>query len=398
MHPIKLIENEKDLEKYISDSLLNHVHEGIYFVDINREIKFWNSGAEKITGYKAEEIVGTKCFEHIITQEKVIGNRYCEIICPLQDCMEQNKYIEDRFYIYNKNGTIIPVKTTITPLKDKDNNIIGAIKIFKDDSEFEELKQTKNKLEEYHKILQEELQTASIIQNAILSHIHSPDKIDLDIQYRPHHSIGGDYYMVLNISKNQTLLIIGDIAGKGIAASVMAGYIRNAVGTSLNKHMLMRKISPCSFLSEINKNTLYVLRKTNFQASMWCGIVDTSKNRLVFSSAGHKNPIMIRDKAEFVTLISSPPLGIDEKICFVNSKIEFNPGDKMVLYTDGITDQLTDNGNRLSEKWLLDIIENNKSDSVEQLNWFIINEISKLSKNTEQSDDMLLMSLALQED
>lgn len=397
MHPIKLLESEKDLEKYISNSLLNHIHEGIYFVDINREIKFWNKHAEKITGYSAQEMIGKNCHDHIMKQEKEVDTGYCNEKCPFLNCMENNKHVEDHLYFYHKNGTRIPVWVNITPLKDKDNNIVGAIKIFKDDSEFEELKQTKNKLEEYHKILQEELQTASLIQNAILSHIHVPDKIDLDIQFIPHHSIGGDYYMVLNINKKQTLFIIGDISGKGIAASIMAGYIRNAVGTGINKLRVMKNVSPCSLLNEVNRSTLYVLKNTNFQASIWCGILDTSKNTITFSSAGHKNPILVQDKAKFIKFISSPLLGIDEKICFVNSKIAINPGDKIILYTDGITDQLTDNGTRLSDEWLIDIIEKNKNDSVEQLNWSIVNKISQLAKNTPQSDDMLMISLSIKE-
>ncbi|MGD9581703.1 MAG: SpoIIE family protein phosphatase, partial [Vampirovibrionia bacterium] len=377
------------------DSLLNHIHEGIYFVDVNRQIKFWNRGAEKITGYKADEMIGNKCSDHIMKQEKEIGMNICDVKCPFLDCIETRKHIDGHYYFYHKNGTRIPVWVNITPLKDKDDNIVGAIKIFKDDSDFEELKQIKEKLEETNNTLQEELETANIIQNAILSHIHVPDTINLDIQFKPHHSIGGDYYSVLNISKTKTIFIIGDITGKGIAASIMAGYIRNAIGTSVNKLMFTQKISPSRLLTEINKNTLYVLQKTNYQASLWCGIVDTEKKILKFSSAGHKNPILIRDNAQFVKLISSPLLGIDGNICFVDSKISLNAGNKIVLYTDGITDQLTDSGNRLSDKWLIELIEKNKNYSVEQLNLSIMSDIAAQSKNIEQSDDMLLVSLSI---
>lgn len=136
--------NTLNLEKYISQALLNHLYEGIYFVDDNKEIKFWNKGAENITGYKQEEIIGKFCSDNILCHIDETGKELCNTACPLSAAIKTGSYEDKRIYLKHKNGNRIPVWVHVTPIKNTDGDIIGAVEIFLDDSDYEKLKYQAN--------------------------------------------------------------------------------------------------------------------------------------------------------------------------------------------------------------------------------------------------------------
>lgn len=136
------------LETQITKNLLNHLYEGIYFVDVDRKIMLWNRGAENITGYAANELVGKYCQDNILSHENEEGNNLCKSGCPLHAAIEKGIYSDARVYLRHKDGSRIPVRVHISPIRNKANEIIGAVEVFIDDSDYEDLKQAKNKLED----------------------------------------------------------------------------------------------------------------------------------------------------------------------------------------------------------------------------------------------------------
>lgn len=140
-------QDEMSLESQISKTILNNLYEGIYFVDRDRQIKFWNKGAETISGYSTEEMLGKYCYSNILSHQDDCGVCLCQNKCPLVSCIEKGSYIDKRIYLKHKNGSRIPVWAHVAPLKDKSGEIIGAVEYFIDDSDYESLKIAKNKLE-----------------------------------------------------------------------------------------------------------------------------------------------------------------------------------------------------------------------------------------------------------
>lgn len=135
------------LESSISNALLNHLYEGIYFVDKNRILQFWNTGAKTITGYTADEIVGKSCFDNILCHKSEAGHNLCTDKCPLVKCMEEDIYIDARVYLKHKEGHRVPVWVHVNPIKNKDGDIIGAVEVFIDDTAYENLKNVNKELE-----------------------------------------------------------------------------------------------------------------------------------------------------------------------------------------------------------------------------------------------------------
>lgn len=118
--------NSKD-DLYLS--IINNLCDGVYFVDLNRKITFWNKAAEDITGYKADEIIGRKCEENILNHIDNKGCPLCKIGCPLFATLIDGRQRKDKVYLRHRNGYRLPVIVNIFPYSRR-GKIVGAVEIF----------------------------------------------------------------------------------------------------------------------------------------------------------------------------------------------------------------------------------------------------------------------------
>jgi diguanylate cyclase (GGDEF)-like protein/PAS domain S-box-containing protein len=120
-------------------SILDHTFDGVNYVDDRRRILYWNQGAERITGYPADEVVGRQCQRddglcHIDGN----GVRMCDQLCPLLSAIGSGQEVQRRVYLRNKAGKRVPVDAATSPVLDADRRPIGAVQIFRDASKYEE--------------------------------------------------------------------------------------------------------------------------------------------------------------------------------------------------------------------------------------------------------------------
>lgn len=393
MENIQISGSELTLETLISSSLLNHVYGGVYFVDRNRKIKLWNKAAEKITGYTAEEVIGSYCHDNVLKHENIIGVNLCQSYCPLIAAMNNDTHIEDRVYLFHKEGYKIPVWVNIIPIKDKNNNIIGAIENFVDDTEHEDLRIAKKKLQKYYDRMLTELDSAKIIHESILSRIDYPDNINFRVSFKPHHSIGGDFYGIIKVDDNKNFVYIGDVSGKGIPAAILTCYMKNEIDFIVRNLKDVDNFSPAKVLYEVNNSTMEVMKSTRSQTTLWCGIIDCKNKTLSYSSAGHENPLKVNGNATTIIANNGILIGFLKNYRYDNNLLNINNKDLFILYTDGITDQRTFNDKKLGKSWLIKTI--NELDNKTQIPQTIIEKLEKLLKTNKQVDDMLIMSLQL---
>jgi PAS domain S-box-containing protein len=132
------------LQKIISDPdiklLLNSIYDGVYIVNTEREILFWNDAAEKITGHLNADVLMHKCSDNILNHIDADGNLLCSGNCPLVECMLNDKNTEKKIFPLSKDKKRFPIQTRVGPIKDPDGNIVGAIEVFRDISEQEDLR------------------------------------------------------------------------------------------------------------------------------------------------------------------------------------------------------------------------------------------------------------------
>ncbi len=114
------------------NNILDALYDGLYITDINRTITFWNKAAESITGFSAEEVIGKRCSDNILTHIDDNGNKLCLSLCPLALAIQQSQPQEANVYLHHKNGQRVPVTVKIRPLYDNQGSIIGAVELFSD--------------------------------------------------------------------------------------------------------------------------------------------------------------------------------------------------------------------------------------------------------------------------
>jgi diguanylate cyclase (GGDEF)-like protein/PAS domain S-box-containing protein len=112
------------------EEILNSLQDGIYYLDRNRTITYWNRGAEKITGYTAEQVIGRSCRNNILNHVNEQGLVLCNDHCPMAATMQDGAPREVYVYLHHAEGHRIPVQVRSTPIRDKDGNITGAVETF----------------------------------------------------------------------------------------------------------------------------------------------------------------------------------------------------------------------------------------------------------------------------
>lgn len=114
-------------------AIINNLCDGVYYVDLNRTILFWNKAAEEITGYSAEEIVGSQCQNTQLNHIDNEGRPLCLVGCPLFATLIDGKQRQANVFVRHKKGHRIPILVNIFPMREH-GEIIGAIEVFTQNS------------------------------------------------------------------------------------------------------------------------------------------------------------------------------------------------------------------------------------------------------------------------
>lgn len=112
--------------------IFESLYDGVYFVDLKRRITYWNPAAERITGFRAGEVIGSRCMDNILIHIDEEGRSLCKSICPLAATMQDGNPRQTEVYLHHKEGHRVPVSVRATPLRDDNGEIIGGVELFSD--------------------------------------------------------------------------------------------------------------------------------------------------------------------------------------------------------------------------------------------------------------------------
>lgn len=114
------------------EKLLDNMHDGVYFVNRERKITYWNEGAQRLSGYTASEAIGKGCFDNLMGHVDESGQSLCDGACPMRDVMRGGKAMEAEFFLHHKQGHRVPVSVRILPMRNREGSIVGAVQVFSD--------------------------------------------------------------------------------------------------------------------------------------------------------------------------------------------------------------------------------------------------------------------------
>ena len=112
--------------------ILDNLYDGVYFVNRERKITYWNEGAERLVGYSPSEAVGQTCFSNFLEHVDETGKPLCSLGCPLSSVMADGQARHIEVYLRHKSGHRVPMSLRVLPMRDSVGEIVGAVEVFSD--------------------------------------------------------------------------------------------------------------------------------------------------------------------------------------------------------------------------------------------------------------------------
>ena len=112
--------------------VLDSIADGVYFLDLDHTIIYWNKAAERLTGYTAGEVIGRSCRDNLLRHVDDAGRELCLGRCPMSSTMTDGRPCEVSVFLHHKLGHRVPVVVRASPMRDDSGKIVGAVEVFSD--------------------------------------------------------------------------------------------------------------------------------------------------------------------------------------------------------------------------------------------------------------------------
>lgn len=237
--------------------------------------------------------------------------------------------------------------------------------------------------------MEEELSFAREIQKRLLPHYFPcGERFELVGYNLPSREIGGDYYDFIVLNEHEIGIAIGDIAGKGIPAALLMSNLQAALRISANRTRNTREV-----IAQVN---LHIAQTTSAErfATFFYGVFHTENLTLEYTNAGHNYPILWRSGAKPMLLQEGGMvIGVMRNAQYDTDRIRLQPGDFLVMYTDGITEALNSHEEEFGEHRLIQAAERAARQSAQGILDYILESVIDFTHGYLQSDDLTLVVL-----
>ncbi|MBE0671580.1 MAG: SpoIIE family protein phosphatase [Anaerolineales bacterium] len=236
--------------------------------------------------------------------------------------------------------------------------------------------------------LEAELELSQVVQRGLLPRdLPSIHGLNIAAFSRPAQIIGGDYFDFMNFKDGAHGIVMADVSGHGVSAGMFMSSLQTAFHT-----LVPDADSPISVLERINRLYIHNINFTTF-VTTFLGKYDPQTRILSYANAGHNSAYLYRMSTdeEFWLRPTGPAIGLVEKFTVYKDDIKLEPGDILLLYTDGITEAANQQGILWGEDRLADIIRGSVDLTAEQI---IQNILKTLKVHTDGSpfvDDVTLV-------
>jgi len=244
--------------------------------------------------------------------------------------------------------------------------------------------------------LERELEVAREIQLSLIpKDITKIPGYEISAFYKSAKEVGGDYYDVLAINKERFGFVMGDVSGKGVPAALIMTMARSI----LHSEALKNFDKPANETLKSLNSIIFKDIKDDMFITIFYGLLDITRNIIDIASAGHNDTLVFRAKSENVEPYNPKgfPIGTDPGPRFdkviKHEEILFEKGDKLIIFTDGITEAMNKENKEYGDIRLLDVIKKSGNKNCKELLDAIIQDVHSFVNGAEQSDDIALLIL-----
>ena len=236
--------------------------------------------------------------------------------------------------------------------------------------------------------MDEELKIAREIQRSLM-----PRKLPASGWFRaaaaslPSHQVGGDYCDVQQIAAETWAFVVADVSGKGVSSALLASLLQGAFlaggNAATRMDTLMTQVN--HFLVERTEGEKY--------ATLFCGVLSRD-GRLRWSNAGHCPPLLLRKTGEILELqATSMPLGLLAEAEYFVEEWQLSPGDKIVVYTDGVSEAQDAGGQYFEVRRIRQVLQETSGMGCEQTIQTLIQTVESFTEDTPQGDDITAVAM-----
>lgn len=239
-----------------------------------------------------------------------------------------------------------------------------------------------------------ELEVARRIQYGIISkekNICMSDSFMISARMKSARQVGGDFYDSFPLKNGNVCTVIGDVSGKGVAASLFMVFV---------KTLIREKLTDISNAAETVKSINLDICRSNPEemfVTAFIAIFDKASGKFCYVNAGHNKPVIIRNgKAEFLNCPPCMALGVFDDSEYKQYTADFSNGDILYLYTDGVTEAVNENKEFFGEKRLLDACTGTQH-TAKGLCQCISSSLIEFINTGEQFDDITMLAVQRQD-
>lgn len=243
--------------------------------------------------------------------------------------------------------------------------------------------------------IKSDLAIAGEIQQTILPQVFPPFPelaavVDIYASMTPAKDVGGDFYDFFRIDENRIGLVIADVSGKGVPASLFM-----AVSRTLLRATALRGGPSGECLTYVNK----LLCKESLDSmfvTVFYGIYDCRTGVMDYTNAGHNPPYILRHNrtVEALPVAANFVVGVFDDLIFESAELQFEPGDSLLMYTDGVTEAFNEQKEQFAEKRLEETMGNvPEKASARDIATEMLQKVKVFAGNYPQSDDITLLAV-----
>jgi sigma-B regulation protein RsbU (phosphoserine phosphatase) len=243
-------------------------------------------------------------------------------------------------------------------------------------------------VEEAERMMRRDLSQAAEIQKGTLP-LHAPKVAGADLAgfNAACRTVGGDYYDFFPYPDGRVALALGDVSGKGMPASLMMMALHARV------HVLAEDPGDLGgFMMRLNKSTCASCPSNRFITFFFC-VLDPATGLLRFANAGHNPPILVRASGEAQMLEGGGPvLGILSIAPYCEMTLQMEPGDLLVLYSDGVTEANNPNYDEFGEERFIEVLRRHRRERSEEIVEAATKALAEFASGAPQADDITMVA------
>ncbi|MDY6969105.1 MAG: fused response regulator/phosphatase [Spirochaetota bacterium] len=208
-------------------------------------------------------------------------------------------------------------------------------------------------------------------------------------KYLPTEDIGGDIFDYYKLDDNKVGFLIADVTGHGIPAALVMSMSKMIFSVYSNMYQSSSKL-----LLRVNSEIIEVLLDDQYITAFYL-IYDPQTSQLRYANAGHCRPLLFRNHTDNVTALDTDGffLGIDEETKYQEKAIKIDRGDRLFLYTDGISEIKNSHNEEFGEKRLASFLKKNKEMKGDDFCDSLLTEVDKFSSLDERNDDIAFLNI-----